>query len=387
MKFLKFCCEDDEDLTFEIVDFSLCSPNLLFKFVDVMQDEWNLGHAGRIGYLDAIAELGDFRKVNGASESVLRGLSCTELYLKKVHKTVSKMMRLQWTSELDIDALEAKGHWATLEELLEVVGRYLPRYESVLKSCKDNPGSISPLDLSFATKFLAVYLFIKVKGSRPMTYQYLTVEMVNKAKTNGGFIDQKMFKTAGKYGFDALYLTETSMQVLDGYIDHIRPLLKPNCDYVLVTRNGGQHNKLGELMSKLVFDATGKYVHPTRYRQIVETASTRHLSSSAQSTVSEDQKHSSVVAKVHYQKQRWREVASKAHKCFEKLHGDKGTELEMEVRSRLSDKSTSSQEHSADKSDSSLTDEDETITKTQYARQTEIGARRKNVMFTPEEDK
>ena len=146
-----------------------------------MQDEWNLGHAGRIGYLDAIAELGDFRKVNGASESVLRGLSCTELYLKKVHKTVSKMMRLQWTSELDIDAL---------------------------------------------------------------------VEMVNKAKTNGRFIDQKMFKSAGKYGFDSLYWTETSMQVLDGYINHIRPLLKPNCDYVLVIRNGGQHNKLGELMTE-----------------------------------------------------------------------------------------------------------------------------------------
>ena len=98
-----------------------------------------------------------------------------------------------------------------------------------------------------------------------MTYQYLTVEMVNKAKTNGGFIDQKMFKTAGKFGFDSLYLTETSMQVLDGYINHIRPLLKPTCDFVLVTRNGGQHNKLGELMSKLVFDATGKYIHPTHY--------------------------------------------------------------------------------------------------------------------------
>ena len=37
------------------------------------------------------------------------------------------MMRLQWTSELHIDALQAKGHWATLEELLEVVGRYLTR--------------------------------------------------------------------------------------------------------------------------------------------------------------------------------------------------------------------------------------------------------------------
>ena len=398
LKFLKFCCEEDEDLTFEIVDFSLCSPSLLFKFVDMMQDEWNLGHAGRIGYVDAIAEMGDFRKVNGASESVLRGLSCTELYLKKVRKTFSKMMRLQWTSEFDIDALEAKGHWAMLEELLEVVGRYLPRYESVLKSSKDNPGSISPFDLSFATKFLAVHLFIKVKGSRPMTYQYLTVEMVNKAKSNGGFIDQKMFKTAGKYGFDSLYLTETSMQVLDGYINHVRPLLKPNCDYVLVTRNGGQHNKLGELMSKLVFDATGKYVHPTRYRQIVETASCKQLSSSAQSTISEDQKHSSVMARVHYQKQRSREVASKAHKCLKELHGDRGTELEMEVRSRLSDKSTSSPDQNADNSD---TDEVEMSTETQPERlegvprlsrevafrQTEIVARRKNLMFTPEEDK
>ena len=128
-------------------------------------------------------------------------------------------------------------------------------------------------------------------------------------------------------------------------------------------------------MSKLVFDATGKCVHPTRYRQIVETASTRHLSS-AKHNFRRPETHR-VVAKVHYQKQRSREVASKVHKFLEKLHGDKGTELEMEVRSRLSDKSTSSQEHYADKSDSSLTDEGETTTKTQHARQTKIGARKK----------
>ena len=63
LKFLKFCYEDEEELTFDIVDFSLCSLNLLFKFVDTMQDDWKLGHAGRIGYLDAIAELGDYRKL------------------------------------------------------------------------------------------------------------------------------------------------------------------------------------------------------------------------------------------------------------------------------------------------------------------------------------
>ena len=136
----------------------------------------------------------------------------------------------------------------------------MPRYENVLKACKDKLGTVSPLELSFATKFLAVYLFIKVKVSLPMSYQYLSVEMVRSAKNNDGFVDQKMFKTAGKYGFASLFLTDTSMQVLDGYIDHIRPNLKPTCDYVSVTRNGGQHNKLGEMMSKLVFDAIGKYV-------------------------------------------------------------------------------------------------------------------------------
>ena len=97
-----------------------------------------------------------------------------------------------------------------------------------------------------------------------------------------------MFKTAGKYGFDSLFLTDTSMQVLDGYIDHIRPNLKPTCDHVLVTRNGGKHNKLGELMSKLVFDAIGKYVHHTRYRQIMETASSKKLSSTAEGMISEN---------------------------------------------------------------------------------------------------
>ena len=60
-----------------------------------------------------------------------------------------------------------------------------------------------------------------------MTCQYLTVEMVKEAKANGGFIDQKTFKTTGKYGFDSVILTDTSMQIQDGYIHFVRPLLKP----------------------------------------------------------------------------------------------------------------------------------------------------------------
>ena len=135
------------------------------------------------------------------------------------------------------------------------------------------------------------------------------------------------------------------MQTCNGYISYVRPLLKPQCDFVLVNRNGGQHGKLGEIMSKL--DAIGKYIHPTRYRQIVETQSLNELTSEKQRVLSEDQKHSSAVAKVHYQKQRAREVALKGHECLQKLQGPKGSEVDEDVNARLGD-STSNAEPSVE---------------------------------------
>ena len=104
-----------------------------------------------------------------------------------------------------------------MEELLEVVSFHLPRYEQTMKTCQNDPRQVNPLDLTFATKVLPTYLFIKVKGSCPMTYQYLTVEMIKAAKENGVFINQKTFQMAGKYGFDSVILTDMSMQILDGY--------------------------------------------------------------------------------------------------------------------------------------------------------------------------
>ena len=84
-----------------------------------------------------------------------------------------------------------------------------------------------------------------------------------------------------------------------------------------------------------MFDAIGKFIHPTRYRQIVETQSLNLLTSKEQQILSEDQKHSSAVAKVHYQKQRSREVAVKAHECLQKLQGTKGSEVDREVQTKL----------------------------------------------------
>ena len=92
---LKFCCEEEEELSFDVMDFSFCAPSLLFKFIDCLEEECKLGHGGTLGYIDAISELIDFRKINGASDGVLRKFSATELYIKRARKTVAKMMRLQ----------------------------------------------------------------------------------------------------------------------------------------------------------------------------------------------------------------------------------------------------------------------------------------------------
>ena len=203
-----------------------------------------------------------------------------------------------------------------------------------MKICRSSPAQVNLSKLTFATRFVAMYLFIKVKGSRPMTHQYLTVDLIATAKEKGGFIDTKMFKTAGKYGFDSLIPTDANMQVLSGYILYVRPLLKPRCNFVVVNRNRGQHGKLGEIINKLVFDAIGKYIHLTRYHQIVETQSLNELTSEKQRIFSEDQKHSSADAKVHYQKQRSREVAVKVHECLQKLQGVKGSEVDEDVHAR-----------------------------------------------------
>jgi hypothetical protein len=228
-------------------------------------------------------------------------------------------MRSNWTTELGIETLESRRSWATISEIQSVIPFHEDRYKSVLENCMISPSTVKTGDVTFATRFVAAYMFLKVKGCRPMTYQHLTLRMFECAKRNEGIVDEKVFKTAKTYGFDSVYFDECSIQLLEKYIAYVRPLLTPTCDYVLVNRNGKQFQKLSNLLSVLVFEAIGKYIHPTRYRQIIETESAHVLLPNEQQWISEDQKHSSNVARVHYQKKRSREVAMRGRECMKKL--------------------------------------------------------------------
>ena len=164
-----------------------------------------------------------------------------------------------------------------------------------------------------------------------MTYQHLTLRMFESAQKNDGMDDQKIFKTVKRYGFDSVYFDKSSIDMLEKYITYIRALFTPTCEYVLVNRNGKQFQKITDFLSVLVFEAIGKYIYPTRYRQIIETQSCEVLLPNEQKWISENQKHSSNVGRVHYQKKRSREVAMRGHWCMQKLlQESKNVEYERE---------------------------------------------------------
>ena len=57
-----------------------------------------------------------------------------------------------------------------------------------------------------------------------MTYQYLTVDMIKNIGKNG-VIDQRVFKTQEKYGFDSLIFSKQTLDIINGYITCIRKRL------------------------------------------------------------------------------------------------------------------------------------------------------------------
>ena len=134
-----------------------------------------------------------------------------------------------------------------------------------------------------------------------------------------GIINQTIFKTNEKYGFDSLIFSNDVLTLIKSYINIIRPRLNPCCDYVLICRNGKQISKLSNIFGRIAFLAIGKWINPTRYRQIIETESAEKLTVEEQAFLSEDEKHTSNVAKIHYQKIKSENIAMKAKWCLGKL--------------------------------------------------------------------
>ena len=324
MKFLMASLGDTEvekHVSDEFMDCCLGSPAIIINFIKVITEYWKVSSSAALNYMKSIGDLMDFRKANGVTDDVLRSFAVGEVYIRRGKENLSKKKRVEYSRNLDLEQLICRQSWASVEEMEEVIPYHSPRYQHLIKKCKESNSSPSISDLAFATRFIATFLFLRVKCTRPMTYQFITLQMVEEAKKNGGYIDQTSFKTEKEYAFDTVVLSEEVLKILDSYISIIRPRLKPTCNYLVLTTNGKQYSAFGSAMSLLVHQAIEKYVNPTRYRQIIESESAERLTREEMEAVSKDQKHSSYVARRIYQKKLSREVAEQGRSCMEKIAG------------------------------------------------------------------
>ena len=340
LKFLMECTGDNADsaaLSHELIDCCLGNPSIIIKFLTTLEKDWKLSYSGSLNYIHSINDLLDFRKSAGISDSNLRVFTVAEVYLRRAKENFSKRKRLECTRNFDLETLIARESWATIEEMENVIPYHIKKFQNIVEKCKKQVPVPSKQELCFCTRFITTYLFLRVKCSRPMTFQFLSLSMIEKAKTNGGFIDQREFKTSDKYLFDTLIMTDEVFAILDVYVEYVRPLLNPQCDYLLISSTGNQYKSLTTAMTMLVHEAIGKYIHPTRYRQIVETTSAERLTREEQEVISEDQKHSSTVAKVYYKKKQSRNVAIQGRQCMEKLIGEKRKETSNNISEVLNE--------------------------------------------------
>ena len=324
MKYLKFCCQDQDeewDVPVQVADYCLGSISLISDFIDYLQTSWSVGYAGLIGYINSLSHFLDFRRISTNLNGNVSVFIAAEIYMDRVKKCLSKKMRSEWNVLLSVEYLSKINCWATLEDLEAVIPYHGNKFSQILINSSVDGATIPSHDLSFCTSYIVAVLFLMVKASRPMTYQYLTVTMI-KSIGEDGIIDQTIFKTQTKYGFDSLIFSKETIDIINGYINCIRKRLNPQCDYLLISRNGTQLSRLSDIFGRLVYQAIGKYINPTRYRQIIETESAQNLSIDDQNAISQDQKHTSLVARVHYKKLQSRAFAEKAKQSMDKLRNN-----------------------------------------------------------------
>ena len=119
LKFFAFCLEDmesEEELESNYVDYCIGSAEHMRKFLENMETAHKITNSGQLGYIRAILELMDYRKFQGLPANILQHFSVVEIYLRRIRKGFSKKMRVQWSTSIDIETLEKKGHWATMPQ-------------------------------------------------------------------------------------------------------------------------------------------------------------------------------------------------------------------------------------------------------------------------------
>ena len=109
-------------------------------------------------------------------------------------------MKSDWREVLSVDYLNSINCWTKLGELQKVIPYHSKKYKQIILNASSPFSSIAVHGLSFATSFIVAALFLMVKASHPMIYQFLAVQIVESIGGTG-IINQTIFKTKKKVWF------------------------------------------------------------------------------------------------------------------------------------------------------------------------------------------
>ena len=155
MKYLMYCVGDSEDgidAPDSYIDCCVGSPTMLMKFMKTIVEEWGLKSAGVITYLQAVTDMIDFRKCHGVTDSTIRLLAVTEVYLRRSKSSLYRKRNLEYSRDMSLESLIAQNSWASLEEVEKVIPHHSARYQDIyMRAGVDNGKRISVSELAFAT--------------------------------------------------------------------------------------------------------------------------------------------------------------------------------------------------------------------------------------------
>ena len=96
----------------------------------------------------------------------------------------NQAMKSDWSEVLSVVYPDSITCWAKLEKLKKVIPCHSEKYKQIIFNTSSPFTSIAAHDLSYATSFIVAALVLMVKASRPITYKFLIVQMVESIAEN-----------------------------------------------------------------------------------------------------------------------------------------------------------------------------------------------------------
>ena len=127
LKFLKFCCDETGDVEEDL----LSAGNLIEVRLDQSEGEvgyWSFGKDSLRRKHIKLVGLSQIQSATGISTSKFH---LTEVYVRRARKCLAKDMRVNWTTNLDVETLESRRSWATFSEVQSVIPFHNERYQAV----------------------------------------------------------------------------------------------------------------------------------------------------------------------------------------------------------------------------------------------------------------